>query len=255
MIGRRGVGFAALLCGGTIASAQSIVVQQPVVDVFSMSTVVTVPDRGSLFLGGISTARDQRIRRGFGPLGSSLGMERTHSGAWVSVYIHDLEAMDAALLAAGSPSPPPPPQQPLAAQAYRALWREHTGRSLPAPEPATSAPPLAGSPPIAAPLPAASRLPTGRADSPLAGEALADVPPPAVPAGSTAWGAAAAAPPGVRRWSARFEGSAGTAPAGARERFGSPGPGHSTSASSEASTAANRSTNSGDSPAANRASR
>lgn len=254
MTGQRWVGFAALLCGGTIASAQSIVVQQPVVDVFSLSTVVTVPDRGSTFLGGISSARDQRVRAGFLPFGSSLGMERTHSGAWASVYIHDLEGMDAALLGAGSP-PPPPPQHPLAAQAYRTLWQQHTGRLPPASELSAAAPGAGWSPPIVAPLPAGSLPPTDRLDALPLAAGRSDVPSPPARSGSPAVGAATAPPAGVRRWSARFEGSPGTTPAAARERFGAPVPGHSTSASSEASAAASRSTNSGDSPAANRASR
>lgn len=254
MTGQQWVGFAAMLCGGASAFAQSIVVQQPVVDLFSVSTVVTVPDRGSAFLGGISAARDQRVRWGFGPPGSSLGMERSHSGAWASVFIHDLEGMDAALLAAGRPAPSPRPNA-LAAQAYRTLWQQHTGRPPPASALSAMAPNAGGAPPIVAPLPADFLPPAGRSDAPPVVETGPDVTPSPARSGPPAVGAFAAPSAGVRRWSARLEGSSGTTPAAARERFGAPAPSHSTSASSGDSAAANRATNSGDSPAANRASR
>lgn len=103
--------------------AQSLTVQQPVVDVFNVSTVVSVPDRGSTLLGGISRAAEARGRFGFMPGGSSLGLERSNTTASAHVYIHDLAGLDEELLAMPvdrSPDVAPNPNR-LAAQAYRSL--------------------------------------------------------------------------------------------------------------------------------------
>ncbi len=88
------------------AAAQRIAVQQPVVENFSLATTVSVPDRGSAFLGGVGAARSGRFQSGPFPSGSAIGLERQGSSASVHVYIHDFEAMDAALLssAPGRPS-------------------------------------------------------------------------------------------------------------------------------------------------------
>ncbi len=80
------------------ARAQGLVLQQPVVQQFGMSTVVSVPDRGSLLLGGVSSARSSRSTTGiFGP-GASVGRDLQQSGMSVHVVIHNFEAMDRALL-------------------------------------------------------------------------------------------------------------------------------------------------------------
>ncbi len=83
------------------ASAQ-LTVQQPVFGVNSVTTTVSVPDRGRAHLGSISRARDSRTS--FGPFrpGTSTGLDREHSGMSVGVYIHDFEAMDQYLLNRGS---------------------------------------------------------------------------------------------------------------------------------------------------------
>ncbi|MCA9079461.1 MAG: hypothetical protein KDA58_02835 [Planctomycetaceae bacterium] len=75
------------------------VVQQPVVQQFGVDTAVSVPDRGSAFLGGVSSAQDARTQFGWGLHGSAIGTARSHSGTDVRVWIHDFEAMDRALLA------------------------------------------------------------------------------------------------------------------------------------------------------------
>lgn len=119
--------LAAMTClWAATASAQSIVVQQPVVDVFSVGTVVTVPDRGSITLGGISSARDARTWNGFGLPGSSLGLERSHSSVSASVSIHDFAAMDEALLREAAARNPPraAPTNPRAAHASRLLQQQ-----------------------------------------------------------------------------------------------------------------------------------
>jgi hypothetical protein len=108
------------------ASAQ-ITVQQPVVQTFSVDTVVVVPDRGSTFLGGVSSGRETSSQFGFSPLGSSIGLERNHSAASASVYIHDFEAMDRALLDAAASSSALDPQlrNPLAERAWQSLMKRH----------------------------------------------------------------------------------------------------------------------------------
>lgn len=77
-------------------------VQQPVFEVNSVATTVSVPDRGRAHLGSISRARDSRTH--FGPFrpGTNSGFDREHSSMSVGVYIHDIEAMDQYLLNQGS---------------------------------------------------------------------------------------------------------------------------------------------------------
>ena len=84
------------------AHAQQVVIQQPVVSQFGIDTVVSVPDGGRVLLGAVGGARDARFQSGFSPIGSSLGMERFHQSADVSVFIHDLDEMDRAILASGT---------------------------------------------------------------------------------------------------------------------------------------------------------
>lgn len=86
------------------ALAQQIAVQQPVVETFSVGTTVSVPDRGSMFLGGVNSAVSGRSS--YGPLrtNSALGWSRSASSATAHVFIHDLAAMDEAVLAAAGRS-------------------------------------------------------------------------------------------------------------------------------------------------------
>jgi hypothetical protein len=79
--------------------AQRITIQQPVIENFSVATTVSVPDRGSALLGSVSSAASGRTVAGPFRSGSSFGLSRQFSSASVHVYIHDFEAMDAALLA------------------------------------------------------------------------------------------------------------------------------------------------------------
>ena len=83
------------------ASAQ-ITVQQPVVSQTGVSTTVSVPDRGQVFLGGVSSAQSGRIQNGPIPTVTSRGFSRQATSITTNVYIHDLQAMDEALL--NSPS-------------------------------------------------------------------------------------------------------------------------------------------------------
>ena len=87
-------------------AAQQVTVQQPAVQTFGVGTSVSVPDRGRMYLGGVSSGRSARST--YGPLrsGTSLGSEYSGSSMSVGVYIHDLRAMDEALLALGGGARP-----------------------------------------------------------------------------------------------------------------------------------------------------
>jgi len=83
------------------APAPAQTVQQPVVQTFGGSTTVSVPDRGSVSLGGVSSAASGRKVYGPGYRGSSYGVERSAGSLSVGVTIIDLHAMDEALLSQG----------------------------------------------------------------------------------------------------------------------------------------------------------
>ena len=115
---------ACLLSCGRIASAQQVI-QQPVVQQFSTDTVVSVPDRGSAYLGGVGSAGAGRRVYGPPPWGTAAGQSLFSSDLDVSVYIHDFEAMDAALLAQPvRESRPTTVRSPRAAAALRSLKKE-----------------------------------------------------------------------------------------------------------------------------------
>jgi hypothetical protein len=89
--------------------AQAQVVQLPTFRFFGLSTTVSVPDRGSASLGGVSRSATSRSEHGLPilsrvpvagrPFGNRAIAGRTEtSGASVSAYIHDFEAMDDELL-------------------------------------------------------------------------------------------------------------------------------------------------------------
>lgn len=117
-----------LLMWGQTAAAQQVI-QQPVVQQFSTDTVVSVPDRGSVYLGGVGSAGAGRRVYGPIPWGTSAGRFTSSSDVDVSVYLHDFEAMDAALLAEPvRESRPATVRSPRAAAALRSLkkdWRRN----------------------------------------------------------------------------------------------------------------------------------
>jgi len=86
---------------GEVAWAQSTTVQLPTYQSFAAGTTVSVPDRGSVYLGGV-----KRAQSGMNEFGSPLspfrnraiGSQRSASGMSVSVYIHDFEALEEELL-------------------------------------------------------------------------------------------------------------------------------------------------------------
>ena len=115
---------------------QPTTVQLPTFSFFNTNTTVTVPDRGSVYLGGVNRAATGRNEFG-APLlpfrNRSIGMERSASSAWVSVWVHDFEAMDQYLLS-----------QPTAFRAAQAA----NSRPL-VPRVASRQPPVAASLPVA----------------------------------------------------------------------------------------------------------
>ena len=96
----------AIVGSSSILQAQ-ITVQQPVVRSTGVATTVSVPDRGSILLGGVSSAESSRSS--FGPLrtGTSRGYGLSGSSISASVYIIDLQAMDEAILNSVPDSPVP----------------------------------------------------------------------------------------------------------------------------------------------------
>jgi hypothetical protein len=85
----------------TIPVAAQNAVQLPTLSSFRTNTTVSVPDRGSVYTGGINRAADGRNEFGTPLLplrNRSIGSQRSASSVWTSVYIHDFEAMDEALL-------------------------------------------------------------------------------------------------------------------------------------------------------------
>lgn len=114
------LGLAPLLAvawAGLAAAQQATSVQLPTLSYFSAGTTVSVPDRGSVLLGGVRRAASGRNEFGV-PLwpfrNRAFGTERSVSGLRVSAYIHDFQAMDEYLLsqpslrsaAASTPRPP-----------------------------------------------------------------------------------------------------------------------------------------------------
>lgn len=98
--------------GSQTATAQApTTVQLPTFQEFSVSTTVSVPDRGSLILGGVSRSAASSVSRGTPGLDKLPGASRlfknraggrdtSASTAAVTAQIHDFAELDAATLAA-----------------------------------------------------------------------------------------------------------------------------------------------------------
>lgn len=95
---KRCMAIAFLLLMTSAAKAQNFAVQQPVVQQMSVDTAVSVPDRGSVLLGGVSSAGS--FRQSSGPFrgSTSRGGFTTGSSITTHVWIHDLQEMDQAIL-------------------------------------------------------------------------------------------------------------------------------------------------------------
>jgi hypothetical protein len=105
---RAAVPVAACMALAATDHCSAQVVQLPTFSSFSVGTTVSVPDRGSAYLGGVSRSADGRSTFGVPGLpmrpfrNSAIGSTRSASHASVNVWIHDFEAMDRYLL--GQPS-------------------------------------------------------------------------------------------------------------------------------------------------------
>ncbi len=98
------VGCSGLIVAGLFTSAahgQRVTVQLPTFRQFSMTTTVVVPDRGGVHLGGVNRARRHALSFGtplFPGRNRGRGGATAASGVSVHAWIHDLEAMDRAVL-------------------------------------------------------------------------------------------------------------------------------------------------------------
>jgi len=92
-----------------VASANAEVVQLPTFRFFGLSTTVSVPDRGSAYLGGVSRSAMSSSEQGAPIVGHvpfagrvfgnrAIAGRTEMSGASVSAFIHDFEAMDEEVL-------------------------------------------------------------------------------------------------------------------------------------------------------------
>lgn len=93
------------IAGGSVLGQQpGTTVQLPTFSFFSVGTTVSVPDRGSVYMGGVKRAATGRNEFGtpllpFRPFrNTAIGSERSASQMRVTAYIHDFEAMEEALL-------------------------------------------------------------------------------------------------------------------------------------------------------------
>lgn len=117
-----------VLAAAENGQAQNISVQQPVFSTFSAGTTVSVPDRGTVFLGGVGRAGESR--RFGGPLrsGTSTGLFREHAGVSATATIHDFEEMDRLLLGEGSAGTASGTRLSAGAEhAWESLSRQHAG--------------------------------------------------------------------------------------------------------------------------------
>lgn len=75
-------------------------VQLPTFSQFTITTTVSVPDRGGAYLGGLNSGASNSSRLGPGPIHNrSLSSSRTASGISVSATIIDHDELDRAILA------------------------------------------------------------------------------------------------------------------------------------------------------------
>jgi hypothetical protein len=82
----------------SVAEGQQVVLQQPQREVFELVTVVSAPDRGGVHLGGVHSRASVRNAAWGVPGNVGLGGQSRASMSDAHVFIHDLEALDAARL-------------------------------------------------------------------------------------------------------------------------------------------------------------
>jgi len=98
------VACSGLIVGGLFtapAQGQRVTVQLPTFRQFSMTTTVVVPDRGGAYLGGVNSTRRHAASFGapwFPGRHRGRGGATAASGVSVQAWIHDLAALDRAVL-------------------------------------------------------------------------------------------------------------------------------------------------------------
>ncbi len=148
------VNFSLVVCWvGMSGELVAQTIQQPVVQTFGATTTLSVPDRGTAFIGGVGQSAYGYRRAGFGPLRGPLrgpsNFGRASSGASMSatVTIHDFQAMDEYLLQSAPRSTNfGPALQGVAANAFEELTetrlrpngQDPSSRTIAQPSPATS---------------------------------------------------------------------------------------------------------------------
>lgn len=93
--------FLSSVCCWTGVAQGQVTLQQPVVSRFATGNTVVVPDRGSALVGGVSSGASGRTTPGPWRGGTASGQTYQGGSLRVGVFIHDLQAMDEAILSTG----------------------------------------------------------------------------------------------------------------------------------------------------------
>lgn len=95
------------LSEATLRAQAPAVVQLPSYSVFGVATSVSVPDRGSISLGGVgrSSTGSRAFSPALGPGNRAFGRNTNMSNATLHATIHDFDALDRATLARASRRP------------------------------------------------------------------------------------------------------------------------------------------------------
>lgn len=94
-----------VVLGSTSVLPAQVTVQQPAVESIGVSTSVSVPDRGRIFMGGVNSATSSRQSNGPLRTGTSREYSLSASSITVGVTIIDIHAMDEAILNSVPDSP------------------------------------------------------------------------------------------------------------------------------------------------------
>jgi hypothetical protein len=86
----------ALICNSPVRA--QVTIQQPVVGSMRVGTSVSVPDRGTTFIGGVNSAASSRSSNGPVRTGTTRTSSVTSSSVTARVHIIDLNEMDEAIL-------------------------------------------------------------------------------------------------------------------------------------------------------------
>jgi hypothetical protein len=91
------LGYSALISASPVMG-QQVVIQRPVRNAFSATTSISVPDRGSINIGGMQSAASSNSVFGPFPLTANSGFAASAGSMEARVWIHRPAEEDAALL-------------------------------------------------------------------------------------------------------------------------------------------------------------